>query len=180
MFRNTPFPDENAENSRNSASPSPLLATSRSRFTFSAVIGTNILLQNTFLTTADIIQLINNHFDDSTENISSPERGEDTISRLALEALINQLYGLPVDIPPFLILNELRVPFIPFDQVGSMISNGEIEKYTLESIVQPWSRSPKENNKNRIITLYGKNGLTYLVRAQYNQVTKQIFPPSSR
>lgn len=87
------------------------------------------------------------------------------------ETLIKQLYGLPVVLPQFLILNGLKVNFISFEQLSSI----QIERYIIEPLLQPWSGPP--NTLNRILTIFGKNGITYLVKVRYDQATNHIYPP---
>ncbi len=62
-----------------------------------------------------------------------------------------------------------------------MLSKHKIERYFLDPVLQPWAGppafSPTGESANRIVTLFGKNGITYLVKARYDQLTMQIFPP---
>ena len=85
--------------------------------------------------------------------------------------LLSQLYGLPVTLPEFLIVNDLKLQFIPFSQLSKI----QIERYIIEPLLQPWAGPP--STQNRIITIFGKNGMTYLVKALYDQVSNQIFSP---
>jgi len=114
-------------------------------------------------------------------NIPQGSTVEDTLLRDSHETLVKQLYGIPVQTPEFLIVNGLRLNFVPFDQIGQMISQNQIERYVLDSMLQPWAGPPTfppiGGNVNRILTMFGKNGMTYLVKAQYNQVNNQIYPP---
>ena len=87
---------------------------------------------------------------------------------LSHEALIKQIYGLPVETPEFLILNNLKVNFIPFSQVNTI----QIERYLIEPLLQVWASPP-----NKIITIFDINGMTYLVKARFDPVSNQIFPP---
>ena len=43
---------------------------------------------------------------------------ENTLMRESYETLIKQLYGLPVDLPQYLIINGSRVNFVPFEKIG--------------------------------------------------------------
>jgi hypothetical protein len=87
---------------------------------------------------------------------------------LSHQALIKQVYSLPVETPEFLILNGLKVKFIPFSEVNSI----QIERWLIDPMLQVWSDLP-----NKIITLFGNNGMTYLVKARYDPVSNQIFSP---
>jgi len=92
--------------------------------------------------------------------------------------LLSQLYGLPVEVPKFLILNDLKVDLIPFEKAAEMLSKNQIERFILEPILQPWAGTiSMDIVPNRIITMFGKNGITYLVKAKYDQTSNQIFPP---
>ena len=93
------------------------------------------------------------------------------LEQLSYETLVKQLYGLPVVLPEFLIVNDLKLKFIPFSQLSTI----QIEKYIIEPLLQPWAGPP--NTQNRILTIFGKNGLTYLVKALYDQASGRIFPP---
>ena len=96
---------------------------------------------------------------------------QDTLPQQSYETLVKQLYGLPVVLPEFLIVNDLRLEFIPFSQLNTI----QINRYIIEPLLQPWAGPP--STQNRIITIFGNNGITYLVKARYNQVTNQIYPP---
>ena len=95
----------------------------------------------------------------------------DQLAQQSYETLVKQLYGLPVTLPESLIVNGLRLEFIPFSQLNSI----QIDRYIIEPLLQPWAGPP--SSQNRILTIFGKNGMTYLVKAMYNQATNKIFPP---
>lgn len=100
---------------------------------------------------------------------------EPTIFELSYTTLLKQLYEIPFEMPKFLILNGLHVKFIPFEEAAKMLSKHKIERYIIDPILQPWAG--KTDSLNRIVTLFGKNGITYLVKARYDQPTNQIFSP---
>ena len=56
-----------------------------------------------------------------------------------------------------------------------MLSQNKVSKYIIEPILQPWAGPPL--TQNRILTIFGTNGMTYLVKALYDQASNQIFPP---
>ena len=116
----------------------------------------------------------------NTENIvpSSQDQREEDINPLfkqSYETLLKQLYDLPVEVPEYLIVNGLRVSFIPFQQISQMLSQNQIERYILDPMLQPWVGPP--NSPNRIVTMFGKNGITYLIKARYDPQSNQIYPP---
>ena len=100
--------------------------------------------------------------------------GNDELIRLSYESLIKQLYGIPVQLPEYLVINGLRANFVPFQQIGQMLSNNQIERYIIDPLLQPWAGPP--GTEYRIFTFFGKNGVTYLVKARYNSQTNQILP----
>ena len=100
---------------------------------------------------------------------------ENSLLKESYETLIKQLYGIPVQLPQFLIINGLRVEFISFQRITEMLSQGQIERYILDPLLQPWADPP--TSSNRILTMFGKNGITYLVKARYDLTTNQIFAP---
>jgi hypothetical protein len=63
------------------------------------------------------------------------------------ETLVKQLYGIPVQNPEFLIVNDLRANFISFEQ---MIQNSQIERYVFDSMLQPWAGPPNKQNFNNV------------------------------
>lgn len=110
-------------------------------------------------------------------NISEPSMTQNTnqLFEQSYEILIKQLYALPVQLPEYLIVNGLRVNFISFEQIAQMLSQNQIFRFVLDPILQPWVGPP--NSPNRILTMFGKNGITYLVKARYDQATNQIYLP---
>lgn len=93
---------------------------------------------------------------------------ENKLFQESYETLLRQLYNLPITIPEFLIVNGLKVNFIPFSEIGTI----QIDRYIIEPLLQPWA-----GPTNKILTIFGNNGMTYLVKAQYDPVNNQIFPP---
>jgi hypothetical protein len=84
--------------------------------------------------------------------------------------LINQLYESPI-----LAKNNNRTgDFISFSDAIDLISHNQIQSYIVDPTIQDLDvpRPP-----NIIITLLSKDGHIYLVKAQYDQQTQQIFPP---
>ena len=103
-------------------------------------------------------------------NLQSQEVLSDLFQQ-SYETLLKKLYGIPVVLPDFLILNGLRVSFIPFQQVSSI----QIERYIIDPMLQPWAGVPR--TPNRILTIFGQNGITYLVKVRYDSQSNQIYPP---
>jgi hypothetical protein len=100
-----------------------------------------------------------------------PEHIEiDNLNYQVLYTLIARLYGLNVELPEYLILNGLKINFIPFDQ----LQNVQIERYTIDPLLQVFGGLP--GTEYRVITIFGKNGRTYLVKAKYNEQTGKIYP----
>lgn len=60
---------------------------------------------------------------------------------------------------------------ISLQQIEEMLSKNQIERWEIDPSIQ----NPAENNK--ILSFFGYNGTTYLVKARYDQATNQIFPP---
>jgi hypothetical protein len=103
----------------------------------------------------------------------------DNLFRESYETLLKQLYGIPVQLPEYLVINGLRANFVPFEQIGQMLSTNQIERYIIDPLLQPWAGIPPAGGASpgteyRIFTFFGKNGITYLVRAKYNSQTNQI------
>jgi hypothetical protein len=96
---------------------------------------------------------------------------ESNLMKESYETLLKQIYGLSTVLPEFLIMNGLKVPFISFLEVSKI----QIERYTIDPLLQPWA-GPL-SRQNRILTIFARNGMTYLVKAKYDQVTNQIFQP---
>lgn len=91
---------------------------------------------------------------------------ENTSFLESYETLLRRLYNLSDNEP-----NYLKVKFILFEQLNTI----QIDRYIIDPLLQPWSGSP--NTQNRILTIFDKNKMTYLVKARYDPVSNQIFPP---
>ena len=102
-----------------------------------------------------------------------PPSSDDELYEKAVQTLMKQLYGMPVELPQYLIVNNIRVEFIPFTEIPSLLR--EIERSDLNPLLQPWAGHP--NQPNRIVTLFMKDGTTSLVKARYDKSSEQIFPP---
>jgi hypothetical protein len=110
-----------------------------------------------------------------SESVSADEISKLREFHLSYETLIKQLYSIPVQLPEYLIINALRANFVPFQQIAQMLSQNQIENFYLDPLLQPWAGPP--NSINRILTMFGRNGITYLVKARYNHETNQVFSP---
>ena len=89
----------------------------------------------------------------------------------ALDMYFAHLYGLPVELPQFIILNGLKVDFIPYSEAAKI----DIQRVHFEPSLQPYAGL--STTRNRIITIFSKNGMTYLTKATYNHTTQMMFPP---
>ena len=103
-------------------------------------------------------------------NIQEESNDQNMLQQQSYETLLKQLYNLPVAVPQFLIINGLKVDFLPFEQVSSI----QIDRYIIEPLLQPWAAAPY-SAANKILTIFDKNGMTYLVKARYDG--NRIFPP---
>jgi len=124
----------------------------------------------------DTIERISQHFRpliedcDEVLNFLNERNVEKSLEQLSYDAYIKGLSGIKVDLPEYLIYNGLKVYFIPFSQVHDI----QIERYIIDPILQPWA-DETHFASNKIITIFGKNGMTYLVKAKYDPVSHQIF-----
>ena len=100
---------------------------------------------------------------------------DDTLVQKSYETLMQQLYGISVNLPASLTVNGLVTEFIDINRAGQLLQNNQIERFVLDPLLQPWAGH--HSLPNRIITLFGKNGVNYLVKAQYNSTNGQIHGP---
>lgn len=104
-----------------------------------------ILLRNRLLNEDDYDEILNilntqNHSNiQPSVNLGTQLGVENNLKDLSYETLTKQLYGIPVKLPEYLIINGLRINFITFQQIGQMLSQTQIERYILDPLVQPWS-----------------------------------------
>ena len=95
----------------------------------------------------------------------------DETQAASYRALLAHLYGLPVELPSHLIINQLRVEFISVERAKKAV----IEKIVLDPMYQPWAGPPGATN--RILLLVLKNGTLALTKARYDADTKEISSP---
>jgi hypothetical protein len=98
-----------------------------------------------------------------------------TLVQQSYETLMKQLYSIPVQLPVSISVDGLPANFIDINQAGQLLATGQIEKYTINPLLQPWAGHP--SLPNRIITLLNRNGASYLVKVKYDQKNGQIYPP---
>lgn len=112
-----------------------------------------------------------------TENENKPIV-ENSLLEQSYSTYMAQVYGLPITLPEYLIIDNFKVNFIPFQEISSMLSQNQIERYIIDPILQPWSGPPLLSNiPHRIMTFFAKNGKIYLSKVRYYQTTNQIFAP---
>ena len=84
--------------------------------------------------------------------------------------------GIPL--PEYVVVNGVRVNLKTFDNVKRLIANEAITGHTIDPNLQVWVRVEKNLLKrNRIVTLFGRDGMVYYVKAQYDPITQSILPP---
>ena len=115
----------------------------------------------------DILRILNNMDNSRVLESVNP------LFEQSCTALVSRLYGLEIKLPEYLILNGLKVNFISFQQISDMLSQGQIERYVIDSSLQPWAGTI--GTEYRIFTFFAKYGMTYLVKARYDQATNQIY-----
>lgn len=91
---------------------------------------------------------------------------QNELMKKSYETLLKQLYGLQVTLLEFLIVDGLQINFISFDEASEMLKRNEIYNSVINPLLQPFAGPP--SSSNRIITLFHKNGTTYLLKAKYN------------
>lgn len=100
---------------------------------------------------------------------------EDPLLKQSFDVLMKQVYNLPVEIPPFLVVDGSPIHFIDLNMARQLLDSGQIERYIFDPMLQPWAGHPFLSN--RILTLFDKNGNSCLVRASYNPETRQLNQP---
>ena len=104
---------------------------------------------------------------------NAPDFNNNLIEPLVLELrTTNPTYNEIFANTNSIIMNGLRVNFISFEEISNMLIQNKIERYIIDPSLQYLTTNP-----NVILTMFGRNGLTYLVKARYDQVSNQIFPP---
>lgn len=91
------------------------------------------------------------------------------------ETLISQLYSIPVDLPETLFVGFVPAKVISFEQGIQKLTNGEIERFLIDPMLQPWAGPP--SSPNRIFSFYSRDGLIYLVKGRYDAINNQIYQP---
>jgi hypothetical protein len=81
---------------------------------------------------------------------------------------LEKIYNILNKLPEFITMHGLKVNFIPFEQIFKI----QIANWIIDPVLQLYTKEP-----NKIITVFGTNGMTYLVKAKYDPMTNQIFPP---
>ena len=114
-------------------------------------------------------------------NGSLEVRSSFELFNISYEMLLKRLYNLPIIEPEYLIINNIvllhnnntsRINFTSFQEISQMLVANQIERYVIDPLLQPFTNPP-----NKVLTMYGKNGVTYLVKARYDQNSNQIMPP---
>ena len=94
-----------------------------------------------------------------------------TIEHFSLvpEPVINPSTGLP----KFLLIHNLHVEFISFAEYKRMRRSKTIHRCYIDNTIQKWATAP-----NIIITVFGINGITYLLNAKYDREKNTVSPPN--
>lgn len=115
---------------------------------------------------ADVLYKLNNDRHDSFSVIFNPEN--------YLECNQKDVYQILKDtyskLPDSLIINNLKVNILSFQEIADMLNKGLIERYIIDPLLQPYVQPPYS-----ILTFFAKNGVTYLSKVRYDQTHNQIF-----
>lgn len=74
--------------------------------------------------------------------------------------------------PRYILIHNLRVGFINYTEFKKMLRAKKVDRYIIDESVQQWSKAP-----NTLITVFGINGITYLVNAYHDKEKNLIHPP---
>lgn len=86
-----------------------------------------------------------------------------------LRALVGRIYGIEVPLPEFLVLNGLRINFIPVDQLKVQVA-----KIDTDPMLQVFAGPP--GTPYQIYTIFDSTGKAYLTRAKYDKSTNSLIP----
>lgn len=86
-----------------------------------------------------------------------------------------QLY--PVNLPKAIYVDGKLIPTLSYEEIFKKITNGDIEKYELNPLLQAYGGSNRRNN--RMITFYCKTGDLYLACCEYDSGSNKINPPKN-
>lgn len=75
-------------------------------------------------------------------------------------------------LPKYILIHNLRVGFIGLQQFKKMQQQHQIYQCIIDNEIQKWTKTP-----NTIITVFGFNGITYLLNAYYDKEKNMIHPP---
>lgn len=106
------------------------------------------------------------------ENLTAKLQDAEDIIKIMNQRLY-QMY--PIDCPNKLRIDGKSIPVISVDEIKKKMSANEIERFSMNPVLQGYAGSHRSNN--RMLTFYAKNGDVYLVRADYDVKTNKINPP---
>jgi hypothetical protein len=90
-----------------------------------------------------------------------------TISPI-FKATINPKTGFP----HYILYHGLHVKLMEFQEFFDMYQKKKIYNYCIDNEIQKWNKYP-----NKLFIVFGTNGITYLLNAQYNKKKNMIYPP---
>lgn len=76
-------------------------------------------------------------------------------------------------LPEFIIVNDERIYFTSLLQFQKLIQDDEVKKCDINHQLQFLA----DKSPNRIVTIYLKDGTTYLLKAKFNVLTKRVYNP---
>lgn len=127
----------------------------------------NIMNDSELINHDELLRILNNMNDEQSISI------DNTLFQQSYTALVSGLYGLEVKLPQYLIINNLKINFISFQQITDMLNQNQIEKYIIDPSLQVWAGNI--GTQYRIFTFFAKDGRTYLVKSLYDKVNNRIY-----
>lgn len=118
-----------------------------------------------------VLSKLLNSLDKKYHHVSSQE--DCIVSNLKLKQS-NKFPLLTPILPDFIILDGIRLDFISLFKVRQLIQQDQIEKCDLDLRLQPLV---DKDSRNKIVTVYLRDGIICLVKAKFNSKTKKIYNP---
>jgi hypothetical protein len=81
-----------------------------------------------------------------------------------------------ISCPDRFTVGSQSVPLTPFADIQTLMAKGEISRFELNPMFQPFAGS--QRTLNRFLTFYDKKGTPYVTKASYDVATNNLGPPA--
>jgi hypothetical protein len=79
-----------------------------------------------------------------------------------------------IKLKEYVVINGTKHNLTSYNDIRNLVISGNISHHVVDPSLQVWITDSSKGN--RIVTLFGKNGMIYYIKAQYDPISRTMLP----